>query len=128
MKQDDKKRVLRWMGIFSVPWVILGALLWLATRPVKPTPGTEAVVEGVVADTGMRLYPEGSARNDLFAETRAYLVLRYGDGTEELFREADIGAEMPKESLRNRRVRVTAAEERGCDTRVFTKIELLPDP
>ena len=128
MKQDDKKRALRWMGIFSVPWVILGLLLWMVTRPVKPTPGTETAVEGVAADTGMSRYPEGPAGSDLFAKTRAFLILRYDDGTEELFREADIGAEIPKESILNRRVRVTAAKERGCDSRVFTKIELLPDP
>ena len=128
MKREDKARVLRWMGIFSVPWVILGFLLWLATRPVKPTPGTEAVLEGVVADIALAPYPDYAAARDPFGKTRAYLSIDYGDGTGELFWEADVGAEQPKESIRNRRVRVTVAEERGCDSRVFTKIELLPDP
>lgn len=131
MKPEDRKRILRWTGIFSLPWVILGALLWLAARPEKPIPGTEAVVEGVVADMAMAPWPDGAARSDPFAKSaRAYLILRYDDGTEEFFWEADVGAE--KEPLNRRenpnpRVRVTVAEERGCEYRVFTGIELLPD-
>lgn len=132
MKPEDRKRILRWMGIFSLPWVILGALLWLVTRPEKPIQGTETVVEGVVVDMSMAHYPDGAAHSDLFAErSRAYLTLRYDDGTEELFREADAGAEadpLDRRENPNPRVRVTVAEEKGCENRVFTRIELLPDP
>ena len=128
MKQSDKQRVLRWMGIFSLPWVVLAVLLWLATRPVKPTPGTETVVEGTVADMGDASRPDSSAARDLFGRSRPCLTLEYGDGTAELFLEAQIGAKMPGEDIRDRRVRLTVAEERGCGTRVYTACELLPDP
>ena len=131
MKPEDRKRILRWTGIFSLPWVILGALLWLATRPEKPIPGTEAVVEGVVVDMSQAPYPDGAAYRGPFAKgTKACLTLRYDDGTEEFFREAAIGAEcepLNREENPNPRVRVTVAEERGCDARVYTRIELLPD-
>ena len=127
MKQEDRRRALRWMGIFSVPWVILGLLIWMATRPVKPAPGTETVVEGVVVDWAPAPYPDYAAVRDPFGRSRACLSIEYGDGTGETFREADVGAEMPKEDILHRRVRVTAAEERGCDSRVYTKIELLPE-
>ena len=133
MKPEERKRILRWTGIFSLPWVILGALLWLVTRPEKPVPGTETVVEGVIVDMATAPYHDGLMQpNDPFAgRSRAYLTLRYDDGTEELFREADVGAEidpMDRGENPNPRVRVTVAEERGCESRVFTRIELLPDP
>lgn len=134
MKPEDRKRILRWTGIFSLPWVILGVLLWLAARPEKPIPGTEVVVEGMAADMGQAPRPDDTARYDPFAESgRAYLILRYDDGTEEFFREADVGAEHVNWDFwsvtenPNPRVRVTVAEERGCDARVYTRIELLPD-
>ena len=135
MKPEDRKRILRWTGIFSLPWVILGVLLWLATRPEKPIPGTEAVVEGVMADTASAPYHDSSTQPyDPFAKhTRAYLILRYDDGTEEFFWEADVGAKYVNWDSRsvtespNPRVRVSAAEERGCESRVFTRLELLPD-
>ena len=133
MKPEDRKRILRWTGIFFLPWVILGALLWLVTRPEKPVPGTETVVEGVVADLATAPYHDDPTQPyDPFARHhRACLTLRYDDGTEELFREADVGAEVDLPDRRknpNPRVRVTVAEERGCESRVFTRIELLPDP
>ena len=133
MKPEDRKRILRWTGIFSLPWVILGVLLWLAARPEKPIPGTEAVVEGRVTDMATAPYHDSLTQPyDPFAgHARAYLILRYDDGTEEFFREADVGAEcepLNREENPNPRVRVTVAEERGCDARVYTRIELLPDP
>ena len=130
MKPEDRKRILRWTGIFSLPWVILGALLWLAARPEKPIPGTEAVVEGVVVDMARAPYPDGAANHDPFSKgTRVYLTLRYDDGAEEFFWEADVGADTEPLNRRekpNPRVRVTVAEEMGCEYRVFTRIELLP--
>ena len=132
MKPEDRKRILRWTGIFSLPWVILGLLLWLVTRPEKPVPGTEAVVEGRVTEMAMAPYHDSLMRPyDPFARSsRGYVILRYDDGTEEFFWEADVGAECDSFSRRdnpNPRVRVTAAEEEGCESRVFTKLELLPD-
>lgn len=132
MKPEDRKRILRWTGIFSLPWVILGILLWLVTRPEKPVPGTEAVVEGVAVDMAMAPYPDSlTQRYDPFAErSRAYLTLRYDDGTEEFFWEADVGAECDSLNRRENpypRVRVTVAEEHGCKSRVYTRIKLLPD-
>ena len=135
MKPEDRKRILRWTGIFSLPWVILGVLLWLAARPEKPIPGTEAVVEGRVTDMATAPYDDSLTQpyDPFVKHTRAYLILRYDDGTEEFFREADIGAEHVNWDSRsvteypNPRVRVTVAEERGCDARVYTRIELLPD-
>lgn len=135
MKPEDRRRIARWMGIFSLPWVILGLLFWLATRPEKPIPGTEAVAEGVRMDSGTAPSHDSSMKPyDLFANSaRAYLILRYDDGTEESFWEADIGAEYvnwdswdPADNP-NPRVRAAVAEERGCESRVFTKLELLPD-
>ena len=133
MKQEDRRRILRWTGIFSLPWVILGLLLWLATRPEKPIPGTEAVAEGVLAESATAPYHDSLTRPiDPFSKhRRAYLILRYDDGTEEFFWEADVGAEMDppdREENPHPRVRVTAAEERGCECRVFTRLERLPDP
>ena len=131
MKPEDRKRILRWTGVFSLPWVILGALLWLAARPEKPIPGTETVVEGVVVDFAAAPYPDSPAQPyDPFAgHRRAYLILRYDDGVEEFFWEADAGADSPDRLENpNPRVRVTVAKERGCESRVFTRIELLPDP
>ncbi len=132
MKPADRKRVLQWMGIFSVPWVVLGVLLWLATRPEKPVPGTEAVVEGRVMDMALAPYPDSlMQRYDPFAKgSRAYLILRHDDGTEEVFWEAEIGAKcdaLNRQENSNPRVRATVAEEWGCEYRVYTKIELLPD-
>ena len=132
MKPEDRKRILRWMGIFSLPWVILGLLLWLVTRPEKPVPGTEAVVEGCVTDMATAPCPDSLMRSyDPFARSsRGYVILRYDDGTEEFFWEADVGAKCDPLNRRdnpNPRVRVTVAEERGCDARVYTRIELLPD-
>jgi hypothetical protein len=126
--QEDRKKILRWTGIFSIPWVVLGVLFWLATRPEKPIPGTEAVVEGVRIDSGMRHDDDPLAKS-----SRGCLILRYDDGTEEVFWEAAIGAEHvnwdswnPTEDP-NPRVRVTVAEERGCEGRVYTRLERLPD-
>ena len=133
MKQEERRKILRWMGIFSIPWVILGVLLWLVTRPEKPVPGTETVVEGVMKESAAADYPGGSPGSWLSDGERAYLVLAYDDGTEEFFWEADIGAKRVGWETWDRRenpeprVRLTVAEERGCESRVFTKAELLPD-
>lgn len=134
MKPEDRKQILRWTGIFSIPWMVLGVLFWLVTRPEKPIPGTETVVEGRAMDTALAPLPDGAAYRDPFEKSeRGYLILRYDDGTEEFFWEADIGAEHvgwdswnPAENP-NPRVRVTAAEERGRERRVYTRLELLPD-
>ena len=132
MKQEERRKILRWMGIFSIPWMVLGVLLWLATRPEKPVPGTETVAEGVMKDSAAADYPGGSPGSWLSDGARAYLILAYDDGTEEFFWEADIGAESVGWETWDRsknpdpRVRLTVAEERGCGYRVYTKKELLP--
>ena len=62
VKQEDRKKILRWTGIFSLPWVILALLLWLVTRPEKPISGTEAVVEGRKADMALAPYHDSLMR------------------------------------------------------------------
>ena len=135
MKQEDRRRILRWMGVFSLPWAILGLLLWFGTRPEKPVPGTEAVVEGRVTEMAMAPYHDSLTQpyDPFDKHTRAYLILRYDDGTEEFFWEADVGAEYVNRDSGSvteypgSRVRATVAEERGCESRVYTRLELLPD-
>ena len=128
---EDRRRILRWMGVFSLPWAVLGLLLWFVTRPgpaEQPIPGTGAVVEGVLTDTEER-------RHSLlgpFTKSGAAVSVRYDDGMEEVFREAAVGAERigfedwDPQTDPEPRVRLRVCEEKNCENRVFTRIEILP--